>query len=634
MKRIFSISIPIPLILSILIISSCKKDKPTPPVLTTTGVTAISYTTANSGGIVTNEGGTPIISRGVCWNTEANPTMTNNITNDGNGLGVFISNLTQLTTNTRYYVRAYAMNIAGTGYGNQVSFITSQVNIPVLSTASSDSITSTTVRSGGNVINDSGDSVKARGVCWSTSINPTSALITKTSDGTGTGVFTSRITGLTVHTTYYVRSYGTNSIGTGYGKEISFTTKAIVPTLTTTAASSITQTTITTGGDVTSDGGSDVTVRGVCWSMMKGPNAGMFTKTIDGIGKGTFISELTGLTAYTTYYVRSYATNSIGTAYGNEISFTTAPTMPGIMTTVASLVTQTSAISGGSITGYGTSGVTVRGVCWGTSTGPTTALSSKTTDGAGMGVFTSSITGLVLNTIYYVRAYATNSVGTVYGNEVVFSTKGANGNVTDIEGNTYSTIEIGTQVWMAENLKTTKYNDGTAIPNITDDITWQLTNTGAYGDYSNTPSNSITYGRLYNWYAVDNNVATKVASNGGKNVCPTSWHVPSYDEWTIFVAYVGGANVAGGKLKETGTVHWQTPNAGATNEAGFTALPGGYHNFYGFYGIGVYGYWWSSTVYSTTVVSYWNIYSEYVFTTIISGDLRKEGISVRCIKDF
>ena len=206
--------------------------------------------------------------------------------------------------------------------------------------------------------------------------------------------------------------------------------------------------------------------------------------------------------------------------------------------------------------------------------------------------------------------------------------------MTDIDGNIYNTVTIGTQVWMAENLKTTKYNDGTAIPNITVDATWAAATTGAYCDYSNTPANSTTYGRLYNWYAVDNNAATKVASNGGKNVCPTGWHVPTDAEWTTLTTYLGGESVAGGKLKETGTTHWASPNTGATNETGFTALPGGNRYYDGTYDdIGNYGYWWSSTEYSTTDA--WYRYMYYNNTNVVRNNFDKQnGFSVRCVRDF
>jgi uncharacterized protein (TIGR02145 family) len=204
----------------------------------------------------------------------------------------------------------------------------------------------------------------------------------------------------------------------------------------------------------------------------------------------------------------------------------------------------------------------------------------------------------------------------------------------DGDNNYYPVVQINTQLWMAENLKTTKYNDVTAIPNVIDDATWTFATTSAYCDYSNNPANSTTYGRLYNWYAVDNNAATKVASNGGKNVCPTSWHVPTDAEWTILTTFLGGESVAGGKLKETGTTHWDSPNEGATNRTGFTALPGGSRNSIGqFISIEITGIWWSSSEYSTTDA--WRRHIGYNnFGLWIGNNMKQTGYSVRCVRDF
>jgi uncharacterized protein (TIGR02145 family) len=205
--------------------------------------------------------------------------------------------------------------------------------------------------------------------------------------------------------------------------------------------------------------------------------------------------------------------------------------------------------------------------------------------------------------------------------------------IKDIDDNVYKTVTIGKQIWMAENLKTTKYNDGTAIPNITVAGTWAAANTGAYCDYSNTTANSTTYGRLYNWYAVDNNADTKVASNGGKNVCPTGWHVPTDAEWTTLTTYLGGESVAGGKLKETVIPHWKTPNTGATNEIGFTALPSGCRSNLGtFNSIASSGILWSSTEGSATDA--YNRIMYYNYTDVYSfASFKPSGFSVRCIKD-
>lgn len=193
------------------------------------------------------------------------------------------------------------------------------------------------------------------------------------------------------------------------------------------------------------------------------------------------------------------------------------------------------------------------------------------------------------------------------------------GIVTDTVGNVYNTVKIGTQVWMAENLKTTKYNDGTAIPLVTDNGAWDGLTTGAYCWYNNDSITSENpYGKLYNWYVV----------NTG-DLCPIGWHVPTDDECTILINYLGGESVAGGKLKETGTTHWKSPNTGATNERGFTSLPSGYRPF-GF--IGSYGFWWSSTESSTSKA--WCTVTQYNSSGAYRVSNNKiNGFSVRCLQD-
>jgi uncharacterized protein (TIGR02145 family) len=400
-----------------------------------------------------------------------------------------------------------------------------------------------------------------------------------------------------------------------------------LPTITTATISSITPTTATSGGNVTTGGGSTVSARGVCWNTASNPTIAN-SKTVDSAGTGIFISTITGLTATTTYYLRAYASNSIGSAYGSEISFTTLQPIPPVLTTTsATSITTTTALSGGSVTSDGGAPVTVQGVCWNTAHNPTTA-NIKTSDGPGVGNFVSSISGLLPNATYYLRAYATNSVGTGYGDEIILKTY--TGTITDIEGNTYYTVTIGSQIWMAENLKTTKYLNGDLI-GTTSPSTLDITNEStpkyqwAYADDEN---NVATYGRLYTWYAVADT----------RNVCPIGWHVSTQNDIATLREFLGGYTTTGGMLKEGGVSHWQSLNNGATNETSFTGLPGGYRAQSGQYvGLGEFGIWWTSTedlyLDPTLYALSYDLYNNSIFFGAGSSSVRKHALSVRCIKD-
>jgi len=197
------------------------------------------------------------------------------------------------------------------------------------------------------------------------------------------------------------------------------------------------------------------------------------------------------------------------------------------------------------------------------------------------------------------------------------------GTVTDIDGNVYHTVTIGTQVWMAENLKTTRYNDGTAIPFVTDSIAWSHLTTPGYCWFNNDSATyGNTYGALYNWYTV----------NTGK-LAPTGWHVPTDSEWTVLTSYLGGDSVAGGKLKDTGTTYWQSPNTGATNTSGFTALPAGGRLANGtFFDIGTYSFWWSSTAYDV-IYSWYRIMLFSAANVSSNNFYNTSACSVRCVRD-
>ena len=397
--------------------------------------------------------------------------------------------------------------------------------------------------------------------------------------------------------------------------------KPTLSVVSTTAITGIMQTSAASGGNISSDGGAEITSRGVCWGTSQNPSVSS-SKTNDGKGTGSFTSSISGLTAGIKYYVRAYAVNSVGTSYGSEVSFSTTPVAQATLSTAAiGSVTAFSAASGGNITSDGGGAITARGVCWSKSQNPTVA-DSKTSDGSGTGSFTSSMTNLSSGTLYYVRAYATNSAGTAYGDEKSFSTS----QIKDADGNTYTTVTIGTQIWMVENLKTTKYNDGTAISNLTEDDAWANATSGGYCWYNNDISYKNPYGALYNWYATSTD-----------KLCPAGWHVPLLDEWNALIDYLGGVTVAGDKMKEQGTEHWDTPNIGATNESGLTLLPGGLRETYGLiHGLGHYGDYFGdyfTATRSSYVFGVNSISSEAGISPNTTGNWVTFGCSVRCIKD-
>ena len=388
------------------------------PTVITAEVSNIAARTAQCGGEVMNEHGANVTQRGVCWNTTGNPIITDSYTTDGIGLGEFVSTMNVLTPNTQYYVRAYATNSVGTAYGAVRSF-TTLCDLPEVTTTQPTNVASTAFTCGGNVVAMNSATLSARGVCWNTTGNPT-VTDSHTTDGTAAGSFTSSVTGLEPATQYYVRAYATNAVGTAYGETYIKTTMNDIPIVVTADVSDIAARTAQCGGEVVNEHGAAVTERGVCWNTTGNPTIAD-SHTTDGNGLGEFASTLNELTPNTQYYVRAYATNSVGTAYGEERSFTTLCDVPEVTTTQPADMTSTSFTCGGDVIATNCDDLTARGVCWNT-TGNPTVDDSHTTDGNTAGGFTSSVTGLECGTTYYVRAYATNSAGTSYGEEYEVTT--------------------------------------------------------------------------------------------------------------------------------------------------------------------------------------------------------------------
>ena len=413
---------------------------------------------------------------------------------------------------------------------------------PIVATTVATQITATTAVTGGNVTNDGGAEVTERGVCIATISNPTTAN-TKILAGSGTGEFTCNLTGLQANTTYYVRAYAINSKGTAYGDEISFTTALPITlaTVTTASITQITETTAVAGGTVTNDGNASVTERGVCISTVSNPTTSN-TKITAGSGTGSFTCNLTDLQPNTTYYVRAYAINSKGTAYGEVVTFTTNKqvVLPSVITATVIQITETTALVGGNVTSDGGASVTERGVVYSTNTNPVITNLSNTIRpcGSGTGAFTYNMTGLQSGSTYYARAYAINEKGIAYGEEVSFTTLSLNG---------HEYVDLGLSV------KWATCNVGASSPEgYGDYFAWEETKPKTIYDWStydwcNGSSSTLTkYNNSSSYGTVDNKTQLDFSEDAARANWGGSWRMPTDAELT--------------ELREQCTWSWTTQN--------------------------------------------------------------------------
>ena len=660
------------------------------PTVTTDTIAQIGATSATSGGNVTADGGSTVTARGVCWNTTGTPTLSDSHTIDGSGTGTFTSAITGLQPNTTYYVCAYATNSVGTAYGNEVIFTT--IAVPA-GDAQPCPNNPTVTDYDGNVYN----TVKIGNQCWMKENLRT----THYADGTlipvaGTG-------GLEYYDPYRYAPNGDNNIVSSYGYLYNW------PAVMHNMASSNTnpsgvQGVCPTGWHMPSDAE---------WTQLTdyvssvpayqcGGNSNSIAKALSAntgwntsgsscaIGNDLGTNNATGFSALPTGFRDGYArfadyqnntffwctsaTSSIRAAfrhllYNVDTVFVgtsnyksdgmsvrcvlgDGQTLPNVTTAAVMDITLTTATSGGNVVSDGGATVTARGVCWNT-TGAPTLNDSHTSDGSGVGTFTSTLSSLQAGTTYYVRAYATNSMGTAYGNEVTFTTLAIpagdaqpcpnNPTVTDYDGNVYNTVQIGNQCWMKENLRTTHYADGIAIP------------AGSTGSYevayrynpNNDANNVATYGYLYNYMALMHGAASSAANPSGvQGICPAGWHVPSDAEWTQLTDYVrsvpayvcGGYNSTIAKALAS-TTGWNSDSNNCTvgneqsanNATGFNALPAGYYSSSIYRASGSQVDFWSSTELYSGIG--WNRYLTYnnpgVYRSAnLDGTI---GCSVRCL---
>ena len=390
--------------------------------IVTGNITDITYTSASCEGDLVTTSGFPITEKGICYATTANPTVDNTKLTAGNELGAFKVDLTDLESGKTYYVKAFVTTSRGTYYGEEKSFTTIAYGLPVVNTTAVTDITLTSAVSGGEVVQNGGAPVYDCGLCRGTAEHPDKSSNTAMGD-LADGKFTLKMENLQPETVYYVRAYATNAAGTSYGNEYSFTTLApVMPTVVTGEVSSISLNSAFCSGTITDDGGADITEAGICWATTAMPTTDSSHVTA-AAGVTEFTLQMTGLNPSSHYYARAYAMNSKGIAYGEQREFNT-PALPfaSVVTKPATKVTRRTAVCGGEVVDDAGLEVSARGLCYDTEENPSLYKGIHTTNGAGIGEFSDTLTFLTPNTTYYVRAYATNETGTSYGQQLTFTT--------------------------------------------------------------------------------------------------------------------------------------------------------------------------------------------------------------------
>ncbi|MFL0160878.1 LamG domain-containing protein [Aquirufa salirivi] len=418
MKNLSKLYLPL---IYLLVLSNCKSEEPqTPPVVLTLPASEISLSKAKINGEVTNEGFSAASERGfVMSETNPKPSVSDTKLSVGYGKGTFAKELDNLKVNTKYYFAAFATNTKGTSYGEILNFTTADYLLATLTMEEPKNITYTTVQLTGTVTDEGGTEVTERGFCLNNAPNPTTTNI-KIVNGKGSGAFSTVVTQLKEDSTYYARSYAINGKGTSYGKEYTFKTLTLKkPNIVTTNATNIGALTATLNGNITDNGGSEIKEKGFLIGTDQNPIGKIEVSTNDSV---KYNHDLKDLKFNTKYYFKAYATNKVGTSYGETLSFTTADYLLATLTSdEPKNINYTSVQLTSTVTDDGGDEVSERGFCLNTSPNPTIS-NIKIPNGKGKGAYSTVVTQLKDETTYFFRAYAINSKGVSYGKEYTFKT--------------------------------------------------------------------------------------------------------------------------------------------------------------------------------------------------------------------
>jgi len=513
-----------------------------------------------------------ITDHGHCWSLRENPAVDDSTSGKSQmsaySGGSYTSQLSGLICDTTYYIRSF-IQVNGTYiYFQDTTMKTLKPANPAIGETDILSITQTGATVRGNVELVNGDSIIERGVCWNTTPGDYPTINDNKISDTGSihGTIECIIGSLEPNTEYYIRTYATNNFDiTGYGRTDTIRTRGI-PTVHIRNIFDIRPDSVKVTGEISSDGDSEITGYGVCWNTTGKPdiNKDNYSGESGAPVNKEYTVQMTGLAPSTYYYIRSYATNRYGTGYdGKDSLFHTLSGIPVLSATNITQVQSTSLICCGEIKSDEGADITERGICWNTTGSPDIYDNKVIARENETDSFCVTISGLLPNTNIYFRAYASNDYGTGYGPECDTIT-------TACDAFTEGSGEICDQVWSMENADV-----GIMIDSSKDQRNNSI---NEYYCYANDENNCDDYGGMYQW----NEMMKYSTVEGSRGICPAGYHIPSESEWQRLINNLGGISVAGSKLKEAGTSHWQTPND-ATNESYFTALPGGYRSSEGLF---------------------------------------------------